>query len=185
MEKNRCPWCLKDDLYMNYHDKVWGVPQKNKIKLFEYLNLEGAQAGLSWYTVLKKIPNYKIAFKNWIPEDILTMTEKERKALYTNPGIIRNRLKIDAVFQNASSYMRLMEKGIDFSEYIWSFVDHKPLVNQFNKMSEVPAQTEISQKMSKALKKEGFKFVGPTITYAFMQATGMVNDHLLSCHLRK
>ncbi len=181
MEKQRCPWCLKDDLYMKYHDEIWGVPEYDNIRLFEFLNLEGAQAGLSWYTVLTKKENYYECFKGWNPDAILNMAEKEKAALFDNPGIIRNKLKINAVFTNAEAYVNMRDQGIEFSDYLWSFVDHKPILNNYKSHSEIPSQTDISQTMSKSLKKSGFKFVGPTITYAFMQAVGMVNDHIINC----
>ena len=184
MEEQRCRWCLQDQLYIDYHDQVWGKPEYDSVKLFEYLNLEGAQAGLSWYTVLKKMPHYSKVFKGWEPEAILKMDASEREALYTDPGIIRNRLKINAVFTNAEAYMRLSKGKMEFSDYIWSFVQHQPIDNKFTSLDQVPAQTGISRQLSKSLKSHGFKFVGPTITYAFMQAVGMVNDHLLSCPYR-
>lgn len=179
--KNRCSWCLKDELYMHYHDTLWGVPEHDPVRLFEFLNLEGAQAGLSWYTVLCKKEDYFRLFKGWVPRDILAMSASERAALYSNPAIIRNRLKIDAVFTNAQAYLDMESEGENFSPFIWSFVDGTPILNRIETMSEVPAKTDISERMSKALKKKGFKFVGPTITYAFMQAVGMVNDHMVDC----
>jgi len=179
--KVRCPWCLKDDIYKRYHDEIWGVPEYDNIRLFEFLNLEGAQAGLSWYTVLIKMDNYKSLFEQWDPYKIVAMDKAKKEALYTNPGIIRNRLKIGAVFTNASAYLDMADRKIKFKDFLWSFVDHKPINNTYSSMSEVPSSTSISVAMSKALKSEGFKFVGPTVVYAFMQATGMVNDHLDDC----
>ena len=180
----RCSWCLRDQLYIDYHDNVWGVAEYDSVRLFEYLNLEGAQAGLSWYTVLKKIEDYRKAFHNWDIERIAKMTDKELEDLKTDSSIIRNRLKIEAVRMNARSYLAMEKEGLDFSEYIWSFVNGSPIVNDFKNLSEIPAQTEISKQLSKDLKKRGFKFVGPTIVYAFMQAVGMVDDHVESCWKR-
>lgn len=185
MEKSRCPWCLKDALYKKYHDEVWGVPEKDSIRLFEFLNLEGAQAGLSWYSILVRQENYRKAFWDWDPERIVRITEDEKQSLLQNKGIIRNRLKVEAVISNARVYLALKDKGQDFSALIWSFVNGNPIVNHFETMSQLPASTPLSEKMSKTLKKMGFKFVGPTIVYAFMQATGMVDDHLVSCWKRQ
>ncbi len=184
-EIKRCSWCLKDNLYMDYHDNVWGKPEYKDIKLFEYLNLEGAQAGLSWHTILKKMETYHQAFDGWDPEKMVRFSDKKLIALESNPGIIRNKLKIKAAIGNARSFLEMRASGLDFSHYIWSFVDGTPIVNNFRSMNEIPAWTSISQKMSKDLKSRGFKFVGPTITYAFMQAVGLVNDHILDCAYRK
>jgi len=183
--KNRCSWCLKDKLYMDYHDEVWGVPEYDNKNLFEFLNLEGAQAGLSWYTVLTKIEGYKDAFANWDIIKISKFTDKKKEKLRSHPGIIKNKLKINAVVNNAERYLEMKKEGIDFSEYLWDYVDGKPIINNFKKTSQIPAETEISKRMSKDLKKRGFKFVGPTIMYAFMQATGMVDDHVTTCWKRK
>ena len=184
MDKIRCEWCLKDQLYMDYHDNVWGVPEYDSNKLFEYLNLEGAQAGLSWYTVLTKIEGYRKAFANWDIDKLVCLTEKDVERLRQDPGIIRNRLKIKAVISNAKAYQKMVLDNENFSEYLWSFVNGKPIINDWDSLSQVPAQTDISVKLSKDLKKRGFKFVGPTIVYAFMQAVGMVDDHLNSCWKR-
>lgn len=182
---NRCSWCLKDQLYIDYHDNVWGIPEHDEIKLFEYLNLEGAQAGLSWYTVLKKMSNYQKAFANWDPEKIASFSEKKKAKILQNPGIIRNKLKVGAVITNAQAYLKMLEEGTTLDDYLWGFVDGKPIVNDWKSLSQVPAQTDLSQTISKDLKKRGFKFVGPTIIYAYMQAVGMIDDHVSSCFRRK
>lgn len=177
----RCPWAGEDPLYIKYHDEEWGVPVYDDRKLFEFLILEGAQAGLSWITVLRKRENYRRAFDNFDPERIAAYSPKKIADLLQNPGIIRNRLKINSAVQNARAFLKIVESGQSFNEFLWRFVDGRPIVNRFEKLSDVPAETEISRQMSKALKKHGFRFVGPTICYAFMQAVGMVNDHLVSC----
>jgi DNA-3-methyladenine glycosylase I len=178
---NRCGWVNQDPLYIDYHDYEWGVPVYDDRLLFEYLNLEGAQAGLSWYTILKKRENYREAFDNFEVEKIIRYDEKKIEELIHNEGIVRHKLKINAVITNAHAYLKVVEEFGSFSKYIWSFVDGKPIQNHFKEMKDVPAVTEISDKLSKDLKKRGFKFVGSTICYAFMQATGMVNDHIVSC----
>lgn len=181
---NRCSWCLKDQEYIDYHDNVWGVPEHDDLKLFEFLNLEGAQAGLSWYTVLKKIDNYKKAFANWDPIKIAKFNEKKQSELLLNPGIIRNKLKVKAVVTNAQAYLEMKSQGLSLNDYMWNFVDGEPIVNNWKTLADVPAQTVLSQTISKDLKKRGFKFVGPTIVYAYMQAIGMVDDHILTCFKR-
>lgn len=181
---NRCGWVNQDPLYIDYHDHEWGVPVYDDRLLFEYLNLEGAQAGLSWYTILKKRENYRKAFDNFEPEKIIQYGDEKIEELLGNEGIVRNRLKIHAVVSNAHAYMKVVEEFGSFHTYIWSFVGGEPVINQFTSISEVPASTEISDKLSKDLKKRGFKFVGTTICYAFMQAVGMVNDHIVSCICR-
>ena len=178
----RCPWCEGFDLYREYHDTEWGVPLRDDRALFELINLEGAQAGLSWPTVLKKRENYRAAFDQFDPEKIALYDERKVAELLANPGIVRNRLKVAATIGNAKAYLTLQATGQSFSAFVWQFVDGKPLQNQRHSMSEVPAQTAESDAMSQALKKAGFKFVGSTICYAFMQASGMVNDHLIECH---
>ncbi|MEH7222760.1 DNA-3-methyladenine glycosylase I [Bacillus sp. JJ1566] len=178
----RCGWVNEDPLYMDYHDHEWGVPVHDDRLLFEYLNLEGAQAGLSWYTILKKRENYRKAFDNFDPEKIILYDEKKIEELLSNEGIVRNRLKVNAVVTNAIAFFRVVEEYGSFHTYIWSFVEGKPIKNHFKTLDAVPATTEISDRLSKDLKKRGFKFVGSTICYAFMQATGMVNDHVVSCH---
>ncbi|MEH7493033.1 DNA-3-methyladenine glycosylase I [Neobacillus niacini] len=177
----RCGWVNQDPLYIDYHDHEWGVPVYDDRLLFEYLNLEGAQAGLSWYTILKKRENYRKAFDFFDPKIIISYDEKKIEELLQNEGIVRNKLKVNAVITNAKAFLKVKEEFGSFSEYIWSFVDGKPINNHFKDLSEVPATTEISDRLSKDLKKRGFKFVGSTICYAFMQATGMVNDHVEKC----
>ncbi len=184
-DKKRCAWCLKDQLYMDYHDQVWGEPVHDDQQLFEYLNLEGAQAGLSWYTVLTKIETYKKAFANWDAHKIIQFTDEDVARLLQDKGIIRNKLKVRAVITNAKCFLEVQKEFGSFDQYIWSFVNYQPIINQWEKMEEVPASTPISDKMSKDLKKRGFKFVGSTICYAYMQAVGMVDDHLPYCWKRQ
>jgi len=179
--KNRCEWCLGDELYLDYHDKEWGLPEYDDRMLFEMINLEGAQAGLSWITILKKREGYLKAFDNFDAEKIVKYSDKKLEKLKTNPEIIRNRLKIAAVRTNAQAYLKIKDSGMSFSDYIWDFVDGKPIVNTYKKMSDIPANTDVSDRMSKQMKKDGFKFIGSTIVYAFMQACGLVNDHTTSC----
>lgn len=178
---NRCGWVNHDPLYIDYHDHEWGVPVYDDRLLFEFLNLEGAQAGLSWYTILKKRENYKEAFDDFDAKKIAIYDDRKMEELLHNEGIVRNKRKIDAVVTNAKAFLKVVEEFGSFSTYIWSFVDGKPIQHHFKDLSEVPATTEISEQLSKDLKKRGFKFVGPTICYAFMQAVGMVNDHLTTC----
>lgn len=175
---NRCAWVSNDPLYIEYHDREWGVAERDPQRLFEMLCLEGAQAGLSWITVLKKRQHYRKVFDGFDPGKIANYDEKKREELLADPGIIRNKLKVNAFIVNAQLFQTF---DGDFSEWLWSFVGGSPIVNQWKSLSEVPAETAESQAMSKALKKAGFKFVGPTICYAFMQATGMVNDHTTDC----
>ena len=180
----RCAWVNDDSRYQAYHDFEWGVPEYDSRALFEKLCLDGQQAGLSWFTILCKIPNYHAAFANFEPALIANFTEQDVERLMQNPeaGIVRNRLKIRSVITNANAYLRMQAQGIDFSAWLWQFVGDKPVINHWPSAKEVPTSTLTSQLMAKALKKRGFSFVGETICYAFMQATGMVNDHLLSCH---
>lgn len=177
MKKNRCTWCTNDDLYMEYHDKEWGVPIYDDRLLFEFLILEGMQAGLSWFTVLKKREEFRKAFDNFDAKKIAKYNSKKIESLLNNAGIIRNKLKINAAVKNAQAFLEIP----DFSAYIWSFVGGKPIKNQRKNGKSIPAATDISDAMSKDLKKRGFKFVGSTICYAYMQAVGMVNDHLTEC----
>ena len=177
----RCPWCEGFDLYRTYHDTEWGVPLYDSRALFELLILEGAQAGLSWSTVLKKREHYRKVFDGFVPERIANYGDEKVAALLADPGIIRNRAKIATTIQNARAYLALQEAGQSFSDFLWKFVDGAPIQNAWGALSEVPASTPRSDAMSKALGKAGFKFVGSTICYAFMQASGMVNDHLVSC----
>lgn len=179
--KTRCPWCGTDPLYVQYHDEEWGVPVYDDQLLFAKLILDGAQAGLSWITILRKRENYWQAFDQFDPEKIARYDEKKLTELMQNPGIVRNRLKIEAAVKNARGYLDIMEKEGSFSTFLWNFVDGKPIQNKWQTMADLPAQTAVSQAMSKALKKRGFNFVGPTICYAFMQAVGLCNDHLVDC----
>ena len=178
----RCPWCEGFELYRAYHDTEWGVPVRDDRELFELIILEGAQAGLSWSTVLKKRESYRLAFDGFDPEIIARYDDKKVAELLNNPGIIRNKLKVAATITNAKSYLTLKNDGQSFSDFVWQFVHHKPIQNKRLSMAEVPATTLESDAMSQALLKAGFKFVGTTICYAFMQASGMVNDHLIECH---
>lgn len=177
----RCQWVTSDPLYINYHDEEWGVPIYDERLLFEFIILEGMQAGLSWFTVLKKRDNFRIAFDHFNPEAIAQYDQTKRDQLLQNAGIIRNRLKIEATITNAKALLNLRNQGKKFSDILWDFVDHKPLVNHWQDIKKIPAKTDISDKMSKQLTKLGFKFVGSTICYAFMQAVGMVNDHTQNC----
>jgi DNA-3-methyladenine glycosylase I len=180
-EKTRCKWVNEDPLYRDYHDKEWGVPVYDDQKLFEFLILEGAQAGLSWYTVLKKRDNYRAAFDNFAPEKIARYSDKKIAKILENPGIIRNRLKVNAAVVNAKLFLDVQSDWGSFSNYIWHFVDNKPLKNKRKSLKDIPSRTDISDRMSKDLKKRGFKFIGSTICYAFMQAIGMVDDHTADC----
>ncbi|WP_425615586.1 DNA-3-methyladenine glycosylase I [Anatilimnocola sp. NA78] len=179
-EVARCPWA-KGELDQQYHDAEWGVPVHDDRLLFELLMLEGAQAGLSWSTILKKRDSYREAFEQFDPAVVARFTAKQEAALMQNAGIVRNRLKIASAAINAKAFLQVQAEFGSFDKFIWQFVDGKPIQNQRTAMSEVPARTEQSDAMSKALKKRGFKFIGTTICYAFMQATGMVNDHLVTC----
>ena len=176
----RCPWPT-DDLYVRYHDEEWGVPVHDDRVLFEFLILEGAQAGLSWHTVLKKRENYRVAFDQFDAEKVARYGEKKIAALLNNPGIIRNRLKIHAAVANARATLKVREEFGSLDAYFWRFVDGQPILNHRQTMREVPARTALSDALSKDLLRRGFKFVGSTICYAHMQATGMVNDHLVTC----
>ncbi len=176
----RCDWA-RNDLAIEYHDAEWGVPQHDDRKLFEFLILEGAQAGLSWDTILRKRENYRTAFDDFDYQKIALYDEKKQAELLQNEGIIRNRLKIKSAVQNANAFLQVQKEFGSFDFYIWSFVGRKPIINNRKNLSEVPAKTEVSDAMSKDLKKRGFNFVGSTIMYAFMQACGLVNDHLVSC----
>jgi len=181
----RCSWCGTDPLYCDYHDKEWGIPLHDEQQLFELLILEGAQAGLSWITVLRKRENYRLAFDHFNPEKIARYSEAKKAKLLLNEGIIRNRLKIDSVIRNAKALLAMREAGENFSEFLWSFVGGKPKQNQWQKLSDAATSTPESDAMSKALKQKGFNFVGSTICYAFMQASGMVNDHVIDCYRYK
>lgn len=178
----RCPWPgIETDIYATYHDTEWGVPKLDDRALFEKLVLEGFQAGLSWLTILRKRENFRRGFAGFDPEKLARFGEREMSRLMDDSGIIRNRAKIEAAVGNAKAFLTIAEKE-DFAALLWGFVDGKPIANRFKSFSEVPASTEISKSMSKELKARGFRFVGPTTLYAFMQSVGMVNDHLVSCH---
>lgn len=178
----RCGWVSNDTIYQEYHDHVWGVPVLDEQELFEKLCLDGQQAGLSWITILKKQQNYQEAFHNFDPVKIAEFNDDDVERLLQNKGIIRNRLKVNSIIRNARAYLKMKEQGIDFTDFIWSFVDHKTIQNEFKLLSDLPATSVQSEAMSKALKKAGFNFVGSTICYAFMQAVGLVNDHTTDCH---
>lgn len=178
---NRCPWCENDPLYIKYHDKEWGVPVHNDKKHFEFLMLEAAQAGLSWLTILKKRENYKKAYANFDIKIISKYNSKDVVRLLNNPGIIRNRAKIEASINNAKLFLEIQKEFGSFDNYIWKFVNNKPLKNKWKKVTQIPPKTDLSIKISNDLKNRGFKFMGPTIVYAHLQATGIVNDHLVSC----
>lgn len=177
----RCTWPGADPLYIAYHDEEWGAPLRDDRALFEMLVLEGAQAGLSWITILRKRDNYRRAFDGFEPAKIARYTPKKIERLMQDEGIIRNRLKIEGTVLSARAWLKLMEEGPGFSPFLWDFVGGEPIVNHFKKGDRLPDETDISRRLSKELKRRGFKFVGPTIVYAFMQAVGMVNDHLVSC----
>lgn len=181
MDKKRCDWSTKDPLYIEYHDSEWGVPVYEDDKLFEFLILETFQAGLSWITVLRKRENFRKAFDNFDYKKIVNYDEDKFEELINNVGIIRNKLKIRATISNAQAFMDIQKEFGSFSKYIWGFVNHKPINNKWKSMGEIPATTELSDKLSKDLKERGFKFVGSTVIYAHMQATGMVNDHITNC----
>lgn len=177
----RCEWAGDDAEYVRYHDEEWGVPVHDDRRLFEMLNLEGAQAGLSWLTILRKWPNYRAAFDNFDAEKIAGYGEAKVAELLEDPGIVRNRLKVRAVVKNARAFLDVQSEFGSFDQYIWQFVGGEPIVNEWQTLDQVPAQTDQSVAMNKALKQRGFTFVGPTICYAFMQAVGMVNDHTIDC----
>jgi DNA-3-methyladenine glycosylase I len=180
-EKIRCPWCLGDEIYLRYHDREWGKPQKNSKKLFEALILDGAQAGLSWITILRRREGYREAFDGMDPEKMASYGAKDVERLMADSRIIRNRLKIESAIGNARAYLALSEKEGSFSKWLWSWVDGTPIVNHWKTLQEIPGSTDLSERISKDLKKRGFSFVGPTIIYAFLQAEGLVNDHLIDC----
>ena len=183
MEKTRCDWCGNDPLYIKYHDEEWGVPKKDDRELFEIFLLETFQAGLSWITILRKRENFRKAFDNFNYKKIAGYDENKINSLLADEGIVRNRLKIKATINNAQKFIEIQDEFGSFSNYIWGFVNHEPILNRPKSLKEVPATTEISDRLSKDLKKRGFKFVGSTIVYAFMQAAGLVDDHLEGCFL--
>jgi DNA-3-methyladenine glycosylase I len=180
----RCPWPKQDPLYVAYHDEEWGVPEYDDRALYEKLVLDGFQAGLSWITILRKRENFRRAFDDFDPEKIARYPKRKVEQLMGDAGIVRNRAKIEGAVGSARAFIKIMESGPGFSALLWDFVDGRPKVNRFSSTKRVPAETELSRKMSKELIGRGFKFVGPTIVYAFMQAVGIVNDHLVTCHRR-
>ncbi|MDX7986185.1 DNA-3-methyladenine glycosylase I [Xenorhabdus sp. 12] len=184
-ESTRCGWVTSDPDYLAYHDNEWGKPLKESQQLFELICLEGQQAGLSWLTILKKREGYRKCYHQFDPAKIANMDESDVERLMKDPAIVRNRAKINAIIHNARAYLRMEEQGDDFSKFIWRFVDGSPRINHWETSAEVPAQTDISDALSTALKKRGFKFIGSTTCYAFMQAAGLVNDHLTNCLCRK
>ncbi len=179
--KERCRWCLSDPIYIHYHDTEWGVPVHDDNKLFEFLILEGAQAGLSWLTILKRREGYRNAFAGFVPESVARFGESDVQRLMNDPGIIRNKAKIGAAIANAQQFLKVQEQYGSFANYSWPFVDGKPIVNRRRELAEIPATSPESDAFSKDLKRRGFKFVGSTIMYAHMQAVGMINDHVASC----
>jgi DNA-3-methyladenine glycosylase I len=181
-ELKRCPWPGSNPLYIAYHDEEWGVPERNDRALYEKLVLDGFQAGLSWITILRKRENFRRAFDDFAPEKVARYTDKKIAALLQDEGIIRNRAKMEGAVVSARAWLDLMEKGPGFSHLLWDFVEGKPIINRFKTIREVPAETPLSRNISKELKGRGFKFCGPTISYAFMQAIGMVDDHLVTCY---
>ena len=180
-DKKRCWWCGDDELYQQYHDSEWGQPLHDDQKLFEFLCLEGAQAGLSWITILRKRANYVEVFDQFDPEKIVRYGDKKIASLLQDPGIVRNKLKVNGFVKNARACLDMRDQGLSLDSYFWDYVDGEPVQNNWNKSGQVPANTPLSDAMCKDLKKRGFTFVGTTICYAFMQATGMVNDHLVGC----
>ncbi|MDD5720819.1 MAG: DNA-3-methyladenine glycosylase I [Candidatus Krumholzibacteria bacterium] len=176
-----CPWCGDDPLYVCYHDQEWGVPSRDDRHLFEMLLLDGAQAGLSWLTILRKREGYRRAFAGFDPERIARFTARDQARLLADPGIVRNRLKIASAVRNAQAWLALVAAEGSFAAYLWDFVDGRPVQNAFRTLADIPATTPLSDRISKDLKQRGFNFVGSTIIYAFLQAAGVVNDHLVSC----
>ncbi len=180
-ESDRCPWAGSDPLYVAYHDREWGVPSRDDRHLFEMLVLEGAQAGLAWITVLRKRESYRKAFAGFDPEKVARFGPRDVERLLADPGIVRNRLKVASAIGNAKAFLELREEAGSLSRWLWAFVDGRPLQNAFREMREVPARTPLAEQISKELLRRGFRFVGPTIVYAYMQAVGLVNDHLVGC----
>ena len=180
--RRRCPWCLGSEIYRRYHDEEWGVPVHDDRKLFEFLILEGAQAGLSWSTILAKRGNYRKAFARFDPEKVARLGARDARRLMRDPGIVRNRLKIESTIDNARAFLGLRREFGTFDAYLWGFVNGRPLQSRRRSMKEVPDRTAVSDAISRDLKRRGFRFVGSTIVYAFMQAVGMVNDHVVDCH---
>ena len=183
--RRRCAWSTSDPLYLRYHDREWGVPQRNDSRLFEMLILEGVQAGLSWITILRKRDSYRLAFEGFDPSKVARFGPGKVASLLRDKGIVRNRLKIESAIKNAGVFLEIQREWNGFHEYIWRFVGGVPVVNRFRTVAEIPARTEVSDAMSRDLRARGMKFVGSTICYAFMQATGMVNDHTTDCYRRR
>jgi DNA-3-methyladenine glycosylase I len=181
-DKIRCEWAGNDPQYVAYHDTEWGVPVHDDHVLFEFLILEGAQAGLSWQTILRKRENYRHAFDNFDPAAVATFDDEKVAALLADPGLVRNRLKINSAVRNARGFLEIQSEYGSFDRYVWSFVGGRPIINRWESLRQLPAETAESRALSKDLKQRGFNFVGPTIMYAFMQAVGIVNDHLISCY---
>ncbi len=181
-ELTRCPWPGTDPLYVAYHDEEWGVPERDDRALYEKLMLDGFQAGLSWITILRKREAFRRAFDGFAPEKIARYTPQKVEALMRDEGIVRNRMKIEGAVKSAQAWLTIMEQGEGFAAYLWAFVDGRPIDNRYKTIKQIPAETALSRAIAKDLKARGFKFCGPTIVYAFMQATGMVNDHLVACH---
>lgn len=179
--KKRCPWCLKDPIYIKYHDEEWGVPVHDDKKHFEFLVLESAQAGLSWLTILKRREGYRIAYDGFDPAKVAKYDEKNIEEMMNYKGIIRNRRKIVASIKNAKVFLQIQNEFGSFDKYIWSFTDEKPIINSYKKLEDIPAKTELSQNISKDLKKRGCSFLGATIIYSYIQAVGIVNDHIINC----
>ncbi|MFP5383311.1 MAG: DNA-3-methyladenine glycosylase I [Gammaproteobacteria bacterium] len=181
-EPVRCPWCGTDPLYVAYHDHEWGVPVHDDARWFEFLVLEGAQAGLSWLTILRKRENYRAAFAGFDVQQVARYTPSKIEKLLQDPGIVRNRLKVESTVSNARAFIALQQEAGSFDRWIWQQVDGQPVINHPATMADVPARTELSDRISKDLRRRGFRFVGSTIVYALLQATGVVNDHLVGCH---
>jgi DNA-3-methyladenine glycosylase I len=177
----RCKWCGEDELYVKYHDEEWGKPVFDDNKQFEFLVLESAQAGLSWITILRKRENYRKAYDNFNPKSVASYGEEKIQELMSNEGIIRNESKIRASINNAQRFLEIQEEFVSFYDYIWRFVDYKPVINNWSSEAEIPAKTELSERISKDMKKRGFKFLGPVIIYSHLQATGLINDHIKDC----
>lgn len=182
---NRCAWCNDDPIYQAYHDNEWGVPKTDDKSLFEMLILEGAQAGLSWITLLKRRENYRQAFDNFDVQKVANYTDRDRERLLADTGIIRNKLKINSAINNARVFIDIQREYGTFSEYLWGYVNHQPMINHFKDKTEVPVTTPLAEQLSKDLKKRGISFVGPVIMYSYMQSVGMVDDHTLDCFIKK
>ncbi len=184
-QSKRCQWAGDDPAMIDYHDNEWGVPSHDDRHLFEMLTLEGAQAGLSWRTILNKRAGYREAFADFDAERVARYTKRKIESLLKNPAIVRNRLKVESTVNNARAILKIVERFGSLDAYLWQFVDHKPIVNRFKTLTDLPAKTDVSDTMSKQMKKDGFRFVGSTVCYAFMQSVGMVNDHVVTCPRHK